>query len=136
MVNVVQYINDKKIIHVNSVDVDIIANDCLSLNDNIFSTGKDFSNLLNPGISEEYRTIKDAMYLAVLKTIANMNMSKTSEDWCKLDDVKNRLGSQIDIVDAVIQDLAIREVIAKNILDKTVYVRIKILLFKLWLLTN
>jgi len=138
MQSVIQYINDKRIIRVTSVDVDIIANDCLSMKDDYFGSGKDFSNLLSPGINEEFRKIKDDMYLTVLKTIANLNEQPNTEDWCKLDDVKNRLGNQIEDVDAIIQDLAVREVITKktSIYDQTVFVRIKVLLFKLWLLTN
>jgi hypothetical protein len=138
MQSVIKLINTNQIIRVSRWDVDEIATNCVNLKEDNFCSRDTFNNLISPGINEEYREIKDEMYKLVLKTIATLNTAPTIDDWCELADVKSRLANQIDDVDAVIKDLVEREVIEKKSSnnDNGIYVRIKVLLFKLWLLKN
>ena len=138
MQSVIKHINANQIIRVSRWDVDEIATNCVNLKEDNFCTQECFDNLISPGIDEKYREIKNEMYKLVLKTIATLNTARTIDDWCELSDVNSRLYGQVKDVDAVIKDLVEREVIEKKSSNNEngILVRIKVLLFKLWLLKN
>lgn len=132
MEEMVKYINENEVVLVTDIDVYNVEQRFITKQVESLSKTEDFSSLINSGLDDRFTVIKDAQFVSVLRKIA-----KNSEavEWCEISDLENSESQSADIdLDFILKDLDDRKVIERK--DNNNLIRIKVGLFKEWLIRN
>ena len=132
MEEMVNYINDAQIITVTDIDVYNVAQRFITKQVESLSKTEDFSSLINSGLDDRFTVIKDAQFVSVLRGIA-----KRSEglEWCNVVSLNYSIKNIPETtLNDILKDLDDRKVIERK--DDNRLVRIKVGLFKEWLIRN
>ena len=136
MKKMVDYINEKKIIIVSKYDVEIVARRFVEKQYSDFNRIEDWEELINSGLPSEYCDYKDSQIVGVLRSIARR--SNEIDGWCWLSDVEDEVMKQNDVslegLKEILKDLETRNVIETQ--DNNQLIRIKVELFRQWLIRN
>ena len=133
MQQMVNYINDNKVVTVTDIDVYNVAQRFVNKQVETLSKIKDFSSLVNSGMDDRYTVIKDAQFEAVLREIAKYSKGL---EWCSasLLDKDPQKGIDESLLREILDDLDNRKVIERK--ENNQLIRIKVGLFKEWLIRN
>lgn len=132
MEEMVKYINENEVVIVTDIDVYNVEQRFITKQVESLSKTEDFSSLINSGLDDRFTVIKDAQFVSVLREIA---MKSKAVEWCDISDLKNSVPKSSDIdLNFILKDLDDRKVIERK--DNNKLIRIKVGLFKEWLIRN
>ena len=136
MKKMVDYINEKETIIVSKIDVDNVARRFVEKQYSDFNRIEDFDELINSGLASKYCVYSDSQIEIVLRSIAKR--SNETDGWCWLSDVEDEIVKYKDVSLAdlieILKDLETRNVIETQ--DNNQLIRIKVELFRQWLIRN
>lgn len=136
MKKMVDYINETKTIMVSKIDVDNVARRFVEKQYSDFNRIEDFDELINSGLASKYCVYSDSQIEIVLRSIAKR--SNETDGWCWLTDVEDEIVKCKDVsledLKEILKDLETRNVIETQ--DNNQLIRIKVELFRQWLIRN